>query len=131
MTGHSRVVGVIEDDASVRGALRRLFQSTGVEVSLFATAEDFFADPHRTEVDCLVVDVCLPGMSGLELLEKIRAESPAQAPPIVITSNDDLKVRNRAIAAGASDFFLKPFDNRQLQIAVSKSLGMSPSEGNR
>lgn len=131
MTGHSRVVGIIEDDASVRGALRRLFQSTGVEVSLFATAEKFFEDPHRAEVDCLVIDVCLPGMSGLDLLEKIRAESPAQTPAIVMTSNDDPGVRNRAIAAGASDFFLKPFDNRQLQLAVTKTLGMFSPVDNR
>ncbi|MFO1020053.1 MAG: response regulator [Planctomycetales bacterium] len=126
MTRNGRLVGVIEDDVSVRGALQRLLHASGVQVSLFATAEDFFVDPHRAEVDCLVIDVCLPGMSGLELLEKIRAESPPSAPAIVITSNDDECVRSRAMAAGANAFFLKPFDNRQLQVAVSNALESSP-----
>lgn len=125
MTGQSRVVGVIEDDDSVRGALRRVFQSAGIETSLFATAEEYLADPQCARCECLVIDVRLPGMSGLELLERLRAENPGKAAAIVITSHDDERVRNRALAAGAIGFFSKPFDNRQLRIAVEISLGLT------
>ena len=127
MSGLNQIVGVIEDNISVRGALHRLFRSAGFEVFLFATAEEFFADPHRADLDCLVIDVCLPGMDGLELLERVRAESPARTVAIIITSNDDEQVRNRAVAAGASGFFLKPFDNHQLRFAVSQALGSKAS----
>ena len=122
MSGLTHIVGVIEDNISVRGALHRLFRSAGFEVSLFATAEEFFADPLHANFDCLVIDVCLPGMDGLELLERVRAEGSARAVAIIITSHDDMQIRHRAAAAGASGFFLKPFDNRQLRFAVSQAL---------
>lgn len=127
MAGKSHVVGVIEDDASVRGALRRVFRGAGIEASLFATAEDYLEDPHRGEFDCLVIDVRLPGMSGLELLEQVRAGGQAGVMAVVITSHDDEQVRRRALAAGASGFFLKPFDNHELQAAVAQALGITES----
>ena len=127
MTGDSRVVGVIEDDASVRGALRRLFRSAGFEVSLFATAEEYLADPRRGEIDCLVTDVRLPGISGVELLEHVRAAGADPVMAVVVTAHDDELVRRRAMAAGAAGYFLKPFDNCQLQAAVSQALGLTKS----
>jgi FixJ family two-component response regulator len=127
MTGLSRVVGVIEDDASVRKALERVFGRAGYEVCLFATGEEYFADPRRADVDCLVIDVRLPGISGLELLEQIQAGNRTRAAAIVLTSHADDRVRERAIAAGAIGFFLKPFDNRQLQKAVAQALGLAGS----
>lgn len=125
MAGNSHVVGVIEDDASIRGALRRVFRSAGIEASLFATAEEYLEDPHRGDLHCLVIDVRLPGMSGLDLLEQVCAADRAGVMAVVITSHDDEQVRNRALAAGAIGFFLKPFDNRQLQAAVSQALGIT------
>jgi FixJ family two-component response regulator len=125
MTSLRRVIAVIDDDASVRGALRRLFRTAGFEVSLFATAEEYLSNPDRAAaVDCLVIDVRLPGMGGLELLERVRAESPR--PALLITAHEDEPVRSRALAVGAAAFFLKPFDNRQLLTAVFRALG---SEG--
>jgi len=125
MTGLRHVVGVIEDDASVRGALHRLFRRAGFEVSLFATGEEYFADPRKDEVDCLVIDVRLPGISGVELLEQVQAGGSARARAVVITSHEDERIRQRAMAAGASGFFLKPFDNRQLRTAVSQAMGLT------
>lgn len=122
MTGNSHVVGVIEDDISVRAALRRLFRSAGFEVSVFATAEEYLKDPHRAEIDCVVTDVRLPGISGLDLLELVRAESSARVVAVVITAHDDQQVRNRAVAAGAVGFFLKPFDNQQLKSVILQAL---------
>lgn len=121
MKGRRHVVGVIDDDASIRGALRRLFRTAHLEVALYPTAEDYLSDPAKQDVDCLVIDVRLPGMTGLELLAKLQSESFKHA--ILITSFDDEQVRMRALAGGAVGFFLKPFDNRQLQEAVSRSLG--------
>jgi FixJ family two-component response regulator len=116
------MVGVIDDDPSVRGALRRLFRTAGLEVSLFATAEEYLSNPDRADVGCLVIDVRLPGMSGLELLEQVQAESPR--PALVITAHQDERVRSEALAAGAIGFFLKPFDNRQLLAAVFGALSV-------
>ncbi len=125
MEGRRHVVGVIDDDASVRGALLRLFRTAGLEVSLFATAEDYLAHPDRADVDFLVIDVRLPGMSGLELLEKVQAESPR--PALVITAHEDQRTRTRALAAGAVAFFPKPCDNRQLRAAVGAVAPLTPA----
>jgi FixJ family two-component response regulator len=124
--GGRRVVGVVDDDASVRGALLRLFRTSGLEVSLFGAAEEYLAYPDRTEIDCLVIDVRLPGMGGLELLEQVQAESPR--PALVITAHEDERARTRAGAAGAIGFFLKPFDNRELVAAVDRALGITGRE---
>jgi FixJ family two-component response regulator len=123
--GGRQVVGVVDDDASVRGALLRLFRTSGLEVSLYATAEEYLAHPGRAEIDCLVIDVRLPGMGGLELLDKVQAESPR--PAVVITAHDDEQARTRALAAGAVGFFLKPFDNCEVKAAVVQAL--RPSSG--
>jgi FixJ family two-component response regulator len=114
---------VIDDDASVRRALLRLFRTAGLDVSLFTTAEEYLADPGRADIGCLVIDVRLPGMDGLELLVQVRAEN--LTPVVVITAHEDEQARTRALAAGASGFFLKPFDNRQVQAAVFRALGLS------
>ncbi len=126
MKGRRHVVGVVDDDASVRGALFRLFRNAGLEVTLFAAAEEYLANPDRASVDYLVIDVRLPGMGGLELLERVQAESPR--PALVITAHEDDRARTRALAAGAAGFFLKPFDNRQLVAAVTHALGASGAD---
>jgi FixJ family two-component response regulator len=121
--GRRHVVGVVDDDASVRGALLRLFRTSGLEVSLFATAEEYLTHPDQEDVDCLVIDLRLPGMGGLNLLEKVQAESPR--PALVITAHEDEQARIRALGAGAIGFFLKPFDNCQLVAVVVRALGDS------
>jgi two-component system, LuxR family, response regulator FixJ len=120
--GRRHVVGVVDDDASVRGALLRLFRMLGLEVSLFATAEEYLAHPDQAEIDCLVIDVRLPGMGGLELLEKVQAESPR--PALVITAHEDEQARAQTQAAGAVGFLLKPFDNCDVKAGVLQALGL-------
>jgi FixJ family two-component response regulator len=114
---------VIDDDASVRGALLRLLRTSGFDVSLFATAEEYLSNPDQADVDCLVIDVRLPGMGGLELLERLQGENPR--PALVITSHEDEQARNRALAAGASGFLRKPCDNRELLAGVDRALGIN------
>jgi FixJ family two-component response regulator len=110
----------------VRGALLRLLRTAGFDVSLFATAEEYLRNPDQADVDCLVVDIRLPGMSGLELLEQLQRDMPRAA--LVITAHEDEQVRNRALAAGAIGFFQKPCDNRQLLRAVYQALGLGSRE---
>jgi FixJ family two-component response regulator len=124
LTASRHVVGVIDDDLSVRGALLRLFRTAGLEVSLFSSAEEFLTSPQRTDVECLVIDVRLPGMSGLDLLNHFSTES---MPSLLITAHDDDQVRNRALAAGAIGFFLKPFNSRQLLSLVKDVLHLETS----
>jgi FixJ family two-component response regulator len=118
------VVGVIDDDPSVRSALLRLFRTAGFEVSLFANAEEYLSHPRRAGVECLVIDVRLPGMDGLQLYERLRMERAM--PTLLISAHEDREAQSRALAAGAVGFFLKPFDNRQLLAAVHRALGGEP-----
>lgn len=90
-----------------------------MEVSLFSSAEEYLSSPERTGVECLVIDLRLPGMSGLDLLHQLRTES---MPSLLITAHDDDQARDRAIAAGAIGFFRKPFNNRQLVSTVKQAL---------
>jgi FixJ family two-component response regulator len=123
VSGLRPVVAVIDDDASVRGALLRLLRTAGFDVLLFATAEEFLGCLDQADVDCLVIDVRLLGMGGLELLERLRGENPR--PALVITAHEVERIRNRALTAGAIGFFRKPCDNRQLLAAVYRALHLS------
>jgi FixJ family two-component response regulator len=113
------VVGVIDDDGSVRGALMRVFRTAGLDVSLFSSAEEYLSSPERAGIECLVIDFRLPGMSGLDLLQQLGAES---MPSLLITAQEGDQVRDRALAAGAIGFFRKPFNNRQLVSTVKQAL---------
>lgn len=119
-------VGVIDDDVSVRSALRRLFRTAGFNVVLFATAEEYLTSQTRTEIDCLAIDICLPGMGGLELLETTRAQDAT--PALIITGPENADARPRAMAAGAIGFFLKPFDNHSLLATVGTATGVTNSD---
>jgi two-component system, LuxR family, response regulator FixJ len=120
------VVAVIDDDASVRRALLRMLRTAGLEVSLYATAEEFLARSESTDVDCLVIDVRLPGMSGLELLEQLEKEEPK--PALMITAHEDPQARDRAMAHGAVGFLNKPCDNRELLAGIQQALGLGRRE---
>ena len=99
----------------------RLFRTAGLEVSLFASAEEYLANPDRAEVGCLVIDVCLPGMSGLELQDQLRAAG--STPILLITAHHNEQTRTRALAGGAIGFFPKPFDNQQILELVFRAVG--------
>jgi FixJ family two-component response regulator len=113
-----QVICIIEDDDSVRRALRRLIRSMGLEVEAFATAEEFLESIERTLPSCLILDVNLPGLNGLELQQRLRAEG-RNIPFVVITAYADERVREQALKAGAIAFLAKPFEERMLLQAVS------------
>jgi FixJ family two-component response regulator len=118
----SQSVSVIDDDDSVRTALRRLLRSFGLNVETFATAEEFLARAQGESPGCLILDVRMPGMSGLELQQRLGSES-RRIPIVFITAHEDPQARHEALAAGAVDFLLKPFDEQVLLNAVSQALG--------
>ena len=120
MANHS-VICVVDDDESVREALRGLMRSVGFAVNVFASAEEFLDSDHLRNTDCLILDVRLPGMNGLELQRQL-ATSHSEIPIIFITSYEDDEVRARALNAGAVAYLLKPFNDEDLLNAIDAAL---------
>jgi FixJ family two-component response regulator len=114
-------ISIIDDDAAVRESLRGLLRSVGFAVEAFASAEDFLSSDQRAGTDCLVLDVRMPGMSGLELQRHLLAAEP-RVPVIFITANGDEEQRSQALDAGAVDYLLKPFTEEALLSAVDMAL---------
>ena len=115
---------IVDDDDSVRRALRRLLRSAGLNVVAFATAEEFLQSAPQPAPGCLVLDVHLPGLSGLGLQERLRAEG-RRIPVIFITAYGDQTMQERALQAGAIAFLAKPFEERALLDAVTRAVGGS------
>jgi two-component system response regulator FixJ len=116
------LVCVVDDDLSLLRSLRRLLGACGFTVELFPSAEDFLLSPHRTRAACLVLDVQLGGLSGLELQEQLVAAG-SRIPAIFITGHDDEPTRDRAQRARAFAYLSKPFDDHTLIDAINKALG--------
>ena len=119
LNGH---VVVIDDDASLRRSLSNLLRSVGLPVETFISAEAFLGSPHRERTGCLVVDLRMPGMSGLDLLRHLAATS-SLVPAIVLTAHGNDEVRRECLEAGAVAFLEKPFRSATLLDAVRRALG--------
>ncbi len=119
-------IAVVDDDASVRRALQRLLRAAGFAVETFATAREFLDSGRWAQTACLVLDIHLPGMSGLELQEHL-AVSGAPIPIVFITAHDDATVRERASRAGAVGYLRKPFDQGTLIEAIGRAIGLDTS----
>jgi DNA-binding NtrC family response regulator len=120
-------VFVIDDDASIRDSLSDLLSSAGLNVQTFASAREFLASPRPDGVSCLVLDVQLPGLSGLDLQQEL-AKLGARIPIIFITGHGDISTSVRAIKAGAIEFLTKPFRDEDLLNAVEQAIKRSPFE---
>ena len=114
-------VFVVDDDASVREAVRSLLRSVGLSVETFPTAQEFLSSPRNTAPGCLVLDVRLPGIGGLELQHQL-AERNLHIPIIFITGHGDIPMSVRAIKAGAVEFLTKPFRDQDLLDAVQQAI---------
>jgi FixJ family two-component response regulator len=123
-----RLVFVVDDDASIRRALGRLFRSLGMEFETFSSAEDVLLALERRVPACLILDVRLPGLSGLELQEQL-VSSGRHIPIIIITAHGDEQAKRQALAAGAFGFLLKPFDEQTLLEAVVRTLNATEWAG--
>ena len=114
-------VVVVDDDESFARALERLFRASGFEVRTYPSAEAFLAPTPLPQPDCLVLDIQLGGMSGLELQQRLR-ELGAPAPIIFVTAHDAPGVREEAERAGCSAYFLKPVHRKSLVEAITKAV---------
>jgi FixJ family two-component response regulator len=121
------VIAVIDDDASVRRALQRLLQSAGFMVETFATAREFLEANDWPQTACLVLDVHLPAISGVQL-QAYLAASGVPIPIVFITAYDDVSTRERVNRAGAVAYLRKPVDQSTLIEAISRALGQGASE---
>jgi len=115
------MVAVVEDDESYRAALQRLLKSAGLSVLAFASAEDFLNSGQQRETGCLIADIRMPGMSGLDLQARLNAEQ-CPIPIIFITAHGDEQMRLQAMRGGAVKFLAKPFDGTILLEAVRVAL---------
>jgi FixJ family two-component response regulator len=120
-----KVVAVVEDDESYRLAIQRLLKSAGLSVQTFACAEDFLDSGWQWETGCLIADIRMPGISGLDLQAKLNADH-CPIPIIFVTAHGDEKMRLQAMRGGAVKFLAKPFDGTILLEGVRAALG---SEG--
>ena len=118
-------ISVVDDDESVRTATEALLRSIGYEVKTFASAELFLESGALRETECLVLDVQMPGIDGLELQRELN-EAGFRVPIIFITANEEGTHRQRAIEAGAVNFFCKPFDAKAFLAAIQLVLWPSP-----
>ena len=115
------LIYVVDDDASVREALGSLIRSVGLRVEAFASAQEFLAHPQADAPSCLVLDVQLPGLSGLDLQQEL-AKADIQIPIIFLTGHGDIPMSVRAIKAGALEFLTKPFNDEDLLDAIQQGI---------
>jgi FixJ family two-component response regulator len=121
MTNDKFIVMIVDDDESVRKAARRLIKSYGFPVETFASADDFLASGRLSETACLVLDVQMPGVNGLELQSRLVARGH-QVPIIFITAFTDENARAQALNAGALGYLVKPFEEADLLNAINLAL---------
>jgi FixJ family two-component response regulator len=113
MTGNQIIVMIVDDDESIRKAVRRLMKSYGFTVETFASAEEFLGSDRLAKTSCLILDVHMPGMNGLELQKRLVA-SGSVVPIIFITAFTDDRARAQAMNAGAVAYLAKPFSDDEL-----------------
>jgi FixJ family two-component response regulator len=122
MSMEKPIVFVVDDDESVCKALKRLMKSVGIKVRTLASAEDFLNQGCHNVPGCLILDVRIPGINGLELQEKL-VESSSTMPIIFISAHEDVSVREQGLRAGAVAFLQKPFEDKTLLDAVYSAFG--------
>ena len=113
MTNRKHMIAIVDDDAGLRRTLRRMLESSAVQVETFCSAGEFLTYRDAGRVDCAVVDVEMPGVSGLSLLEQMRKDG-IDVPVIIMSGRADVSLAVKAIKAGAADFIEKPFHRSTL-----------------
>ena len=117
----AKLVAIVDDDDLMRSALQGMLKSVGLPSQSFASAEEFLRSGQQEQTACLITDIRMPGMSGLELQAKLNAEH-CRIPTIFITAHGDTKMRMQALRAGAVEFLAKPFDDEVLLESVQAAL---------
>ncbi len=119
------MIAVIEDDESMRGAVRRLLKSEGFDAAAYGSAEDFLRDKELGDVECLILDVCLPGMSGIELFQQLKAGG-SMLPAVFMTAQDSQRTRQQ-VSLMASLYLVKPFTAEAFLDAVRRATASAGS----
>jgi len=119
------MISIVDDDPAVRSGLLRLLDTAGVQAETFASAEEFLASPRLAATTCLILDVCMLGIDGLELQRRLRG-TRQDIPIIFISAHADEEVRARALQNGAFAFFAKPFRTEAFLDAIDAARGGRP-----
>jgi FixJ family two-component response regulator len=117
----TKMVAIVDDDDLMRSALQGLLKAADLPSQAFASAEEFLKSGQQRQAGCLITDIRMPGMSGLELQARLNAER-CRIPTIFITAHGDEKMRMQALRAGAVEFLAKPFDDEALLESVRAAL---------
>jgi len=117
----TKFIAIVDDDESVQSALQDLIEADGLSARCFGSAEEFLESDLQGKTACLIVDIRLPGMSGLDLQARLKADR-LNTPIIFITSHGDERVRMQAMREGAAEFLIKPFDDQVLLSRVRAAL---------
>jgi FixJ family two-component response regulator len=117
----SPIVFVVDDDTSVRDSIRTLLKSVGLQSEIFASTSDFLDSPRPDAPSCLILDIHLPGVGGLEFQETL-AQAGVRIPIVFITGHGDIPMAKRALKAGAVEFLTKPFQKQELLAAIRECL---------
>ena len=118
------LISIVDDDEGIRAALKSLIDSVGFRAEVFDSGEKFLNSPYLSQTDCLIADVRMPGMSGLELQDRLSAAGRS-IPIVFISAHEDKEARARGMRAGAIDFLQKPFSEDSLLGAISVCLDKS------
>ena len=117
----TKLVAIVDDDDSMRSALQGMLKAVGYPAQAFASGEEFLKSGQQHQTSCLIADIRMPGMSGLELQAQLNSER-CKIPIIFITAHGDAKMRIQALRAGAVEFLSKPFDEEVLLESVRAAL---------
>jgi FixJ family two-component response regulator len=123
-------VAIVDDEEPVRKALKRLLRASGLETETYASGKDFLAASAVHPPSCVVLDLHMPGMSGLQVLHELRL-AKADVPAVVITAYDEPASREQCLAAGAAAYLRKPLDERLLLNAISANVKRPHKENKR
>jgi FixJ family two-component response regulator len=119
--GKIKLIAIVDDDESMRSALHGMLKAVGLPALAFASAEEFLTSGQQHHTKCLIADIRMPGISGLELQAKLNAQH-CRIPTIFITAHSDAQMRMQALRAGAVEFLAKPFDDEALLETVRAAL---------
>ena len=119
--GKAKMVAIVDDDDLMRSALQGLLKAAGLLAQAFPSAEDFLKSGQQHDTGCLITDIRMPGVSGLELQARLNGDH-CRIPTIFITAHGDSKMRMQAMRAGAVDFLAKPFDDEVLLKSVRAAM---------
>jgi FixJ family two-component response regulator len=123
-------VAIVDDEEPVRKALKRLLRASGLEADTYASGKEFLEASSTRMPDCVVLDLHMPGMSGLQVLQELR-QAKKSLPTVVITAYDEPASREQCLAAGAAAYLRKPLDERLLLNAISANAKRNVKENDR